>query len=198
MAKNILDLLDELRAIAQLGLNYSKDPYDLERYHRLMDLAAGEYASISGLESKVIKERFAKDLGYITPKLGVQGALFNEQGEMLLERRKDDGTWGLPSGWAEVNETPQQTLEREFMEEANLKIEVGELIDFRTRLPSQYEQPHTSYHLMFAVSYISGEIQISHESLDMRFRDHQQVEEWHKDHGMQADKAFAYWETQKS
>ncbi len=30
MTKNYLDLLDELRAIAQLGINYSKDPFDLE------------------------------------------------------------------------------------------------------------------------------------------------------------------------
>jgi hypothetical protein len=39
MQMDFLGLLVQLRSIAQLGLNYSKDPYDLERYHRLMDLA---------------------------------------------------------------------------------------------------------------------------------------------------------------
>jgi hypothetical protein len=35
MEKNIVDLLDQVRSIAQLGLNFSKDPYDRERYTRL-------------------------------------------------------------------------------------------------------------------------------------------------------------------
>jgi len=34
--KNYLDMLDELRAIAQLGINYTKDPFELERYNRLL------------------------------------------------------------------------------------------------------------------------------------------------------------------
>ena len=42
--KNYLDLLDELRAIAQLGINYSKDPFDLERYNKLLQLATAGYA----------------------------------------------------------------------------------------------------------------------------------------------------------
>lgn len=83
MKKNYLDLLDQLRAIARLGINYSKDPYDLERYNRLMDLACGEYAELTGLEPAAIRERFSRELGYITAKLGVQGALFDPQGRLL-------------------------------------------------------------------------------------------------------------------
>ena len=49
MKKNYLDLLDAVRQIAQLGLNYSKDPYDLERYRRLMELAAGAYTPSPGM-----------------------------------------------------------------------------------------------------------------------------------------------------
>lgn len=67
MKRNYLDLLDQLRAIAQLGINYSKDPYDLERYHRLMELACSEYAELTGLEPASIRERFGRELGYITP-----------------------------------------------------------------------------------------------------------------------------------
>src|SRR4051794_11395238 len=99
MTGNILDLLDEIRSIAQLGINYAKDPYDLQRYHRLMTLVSDYYADITELDSLHIRDRFLKELGYITPKIGVQGAIFNDVGEILLERRKDDGLWGLPGGW---------------------------------------------------------------------------------------------------
>jgi hypothetical protein len=113
MKKNFLDLLDQLRSIAQLGLNYSKDPYDLERYRRLMDLASSEYAELTGLDAGAIRNRFAHELGYITPKIGMQGALWNSSGRLLLEQRKDDALWGLPSGWVEAGEGPEAALVRE-------------------------------------------------------------------------------------
>jgi hypothetical protein len=46
MKKNYFDLLDQLRAIAQLGINYSRDPYDLERYRRLMELTSSEFRGL--------------------------------------------------------------------------------------------------------------------------------------------------------
>jgi hypothetical protein len=60
MKKNYLDLLDELRSIAQLGLNYSKNPYDIVNYNRLLQLAVDNYSDFTGLPTEEIKERFAK------------------------------------------------------------------------------------------------------------------------------------------
>ncbi|HEY2582227.1 MAG TPA: NUDIX hydrolase N-terminal domain-containing protein, partial [Mucilaginibacter sp.] len=141
MKKNYLDLLDELRAIAQLGLNYSKNPYDLEKYNRLLQLASNEYSDFAGLPSEEVKERFKKELGYITPKIGVNGVLFNREGHILLEHRSDDLLWGIPGGWVDVGEGPETALKREFMEEANLVIEPVEIIKFVTRLPGEFNQP---------------------------------------------------------
>jgi len=98
MKNGMLDLLDEMTAIAQLGINYSKDPYDLGRYNRLLELAAGEYADFTSFPADSIRQRFTRELGYITPKIGVQGALFNAEGKILLEQRVDDALWGLPAG----------------------------------------------------------------------------------------------------
>ncbi len=43
---------------------------------------------------------FLKELGYITPKVGIQGAIVNDKGEILLEKRADDGTGVFqPGGW---------------------------------------------------------------------------------------------------
>jgi 8-oxo-dGTP pyrophosphatase MutT (NUDIX family) len=187
-----LDLLDQLRSIAQLGLNYSKDPFDLERYHRLMALACAEYSELTGLEPDAIRERFSCELGYITPKLGVQGALFDTGGKLLLEQRKDDALWGLPSGWVEVGEGPEAALVREFQEEAGLEVEPVKVIGFYTRLPGEYQQPHSSVHILYLCRYINGSLRKSHESLDMVYTDPAVIRHWHKDHRIQAETALQY------
>lgn len=193
MKRNYLDLLDEISAIAQLGLNYSKDPFDLERYRRLLGLAADVYADITGLESPAIRERFTRELGYITPKIGVQGALFDDAGRMLLERRKDDGCWGMPAGWVEAGERPADALVREFKEETGMEIEPVVLLGLYTRLPGEYAQPHTSIHPFYLCRYVSGTLRLSHESLAMEYHDPATITEWHKDHGLQAEEAVQYW-----
>jgi 8-oxo-dGTP pyrophosphatase MutT (NUDIX family) len=192
MKRNYLDLLDQLRAIGQLGINYSKDPYDLERYHRLMELACAEYAEFTGLGPAAIRERFSRELGYITPKLGVQGALFDAEGRLLLEQRKDDALWGLPSGWVEAGEGPESALVREFMEEAGLQVEPVKVIGFYTRLPGDYQQPHSSVHVLYLCRYLGGSLRKSHESLDMVYADPAVIRDWHKDHRVQVQTALRY------
>nr|WP_279239884.1 NUDIX hydrolase N-terminal domain-containing protein [Scytonema sp. UIC 10036] len=91
-------MLEELRAIAQLGLNYSKDIYDRERYERLLSIASAKYSALCSLPSLEIENRFRAELGYITPKVGVSAAILNEQGQLLLVQRTDDSTWCLPCG----------------------------------------------------------------------------------------------------
>jgi 8-oxo-dGTP pyrophosphatase MutT (NUDIX family) len=190
--KNYLDLLDELRAIAQLGLNYTKDPFELERYNKLLQLAADSYSEITGLSTAEIRGRFNQELGYITPKIGVNGALFNKEGLLLLERRSDDLLWGIPSGWVDIGEGPETALKREFMEEANLIIEPVEIIKFYTRLPGEFNQPHTSVHILYYCKYISGDLKKSHESLELSYMDPMAIKDWHKDHKQQALDATRY------
>lgn len=67
----LLDLFDEIRAISQMGLFYSRDTYDTVRYNRLVELSSQKYSDISGITAEGIRHRFINELGYITPKLGV-------------------------------------------------------------------------------------------------------------------------------
>ncbi|HTR28204.1 MAG TPA: NUDIX hydrolase N-terminal domain-containing protein [Puia sp.] len=194
---NLLDLLDQIRSIAQLGLNYTKDPYDIERYRRLLHLASAEYADLTGLDAGNIRERFARELGYITPKIGVQGALFDSSGMLLLEQRKDDALWGLPSGWVEAGEAPETALVREFMEETGLRIEPVKVIGFYTRLPGEYIQPHSTVHILYLCRCLGGVLRKSHESLDMVFTDPSAIRDWHKDHREQAEAALVHRKQKK-
>lgn len=51
--------------------------------------------------------------------------LFNENGQVLLQKRTDDGTWCIPAGSMELGETAEETARREFFEETGLTL--GEL-----------------------------------------------------------------------
>ena len=146
--KSVLAFLEELRRIAQWGLSYTTDPYDIERYTRLLELASIEYGQLSGLPKDILMDRFRQELGgNITPKIGVDAAVFNEDGKLLLLRRDDDGLWSVPGGWAELGESPQESIRREVQEETTLDVEVGELIGIYHRMPGDYGQPHTSYQI---------------------------------------------------
>lgn len=179
---NILFLLEQIRSVAQLGLCYSKDHYDQERYEKLLKLASNEYSQICDIDENIILERFKKELGYITPKVGVNAAIFSKEGKMLLERRADDKSWGIPGGWCETGESPEQSIKREIYEETGLNIEVEKIVDIFSRIPGDYGQPHTSYHILFYCEIIDGYLKPSFESLEVGFYDVDQISNWHRDH----------------
>ena len=45
------------------------------------------------------------------------GAIFNEKGEVLLQKRADNGYWGLPGGKVDIGESVAQGAIREVLEE---------------------------------------------------------------------------------
>jgi len=192
--KNSLDLLDEIRSIAQNGLHYADNEYDRIRYEVLLQVASREYSNISGIEEKIILEHFKNELGYITPKVGVNGVVFSKEGKLLLERRQDDKLWSIPGGWAEIGESPEQSVQREIYEETGLKVQVKGIIDIFTRLPGEYGQPHTTYHILFHCEVIEGELKVSFESSEVGFYNYKNITEWHKDHLNMVTKACEYLE----
>lgn len=185
-----LSLLEQVRSIAQLGLHYANNPYDIERYATLLGLASKEYSEISEVKESIIIEKFKNELGHVTPKVGVNGVIFSEDGKILLERRADDGSWGIIGGWCEAGESPQESLKREFFEETGLNVKVNDLIDIFTRKPGDFGQPHTSYHPLFVCEILDGRLQTSFESLEIGFYHISEVEKWHGDHYKMAKKAY--------
>lgn len=182
MNKHILSLLEEIRSIAHTGLNYSKDIYDIERYERLLKIVSQKYSQIYDISEVEITKEFKKELGYITPKVGVNGIILHEDGTVLLEKRSNDQKWGIPGGWAEVGESPQRSLVREFHEETGFDIEVKGIIDIFTQYPGDYGYPHTSYHMLFYCEVKNGILKKSHESLELGFYDYRSISDWHRDH----------------
>ena len=110
----------EMQFIAQAGLAYSKDPYDLERFARLRELAAKMLVRGSGMPEKTVRDVFLCEKGYQTPKIDTRAAIV-EDGRILLVQ-ENTGLWALPGGWMDVDTTISQNTAKEAFEEAGLKV----------------------------------------------------------------------------
>ena len=110
----------EMQFIAQAGLAYSKDPYDLERFARLREMAAQMLARGSGLPEKTVRDVFLCETGYQTPKIDTRAAIV-EDGRILLVQ-ENTGLWALPGGWMDVDTTISQNTAKEAFEEAGLEV----------------------------------------------------------------------------
>lgn len=62
----------------------------------------------------------------------VTAFVMNSQGEILLERRSDNGRWGMPGGVQEIGEGITQTVVREVREETGIDVEVTGLVGIYT------------------------------------------------------------------
>jgi 8-oxo-dGTP pyrophosphatase MutT (NUDIX family) len=187
---DILPLLDELQTIARNGLNYAQNPYDHERYERLLALVSLYYVESISLPPQNVRERLAAEFGHITPKLGADAAIFDVDGRILLQQRADDGKWCLPCGWVEPNETTDQCAVREAKEETGLDVRVIQLVDVFSRFPSSENGPHAMVAVVYLCEVIGGALQKSHEGLDVRYWHIDDVPVWHKNHQKYATAAF--------
>jgi 8-oxo-dGTP diphosphatase len=59
-------------------------------------------------------------------------AVRGPDGELLLVRRRDSGTWELPGGQVDVGETAEQAAVRETMEEAGVSVVVTGMVGLFT------------------------------------------------------------------
>ncbi|AAU18214.1 DNA mismatch repair protein MutT [Bacillus thuringiensis] len=72
---------------------------------------------------------------------GVAVAVFNEQGQILLQQRRN-GIWGVPGGFVELGESTEEAGRREVFEETGIEIGTLQLIsvfsgkEFFVKLPN--------------------------------------------------------------
>ena len=191
---DILPLLDELQAIARNGLNFTTNPYDRERYEQLLRLATKYYGLTLDLPPAEIRERLVRELGYITPKVGAEAAIFDTEGRILLVRRSDDGLWCLPCGWVEPNESPLEAVVRETREETGLEVESRQLVGVLTRKPNMGHGPHSAIAVIYLCEIIDGTPQPSSpEVSEVRYWWIEDVSGWHELHRQYAEEAYYAW-----
>lgn len=156
----------DIQAIAQTGLAYSPNPYDRERFEALQRLAARIMAEHTGADLGRIEGLFAEETGYATPKVGVRGAVFDERGRLLMVREAvDDDLWTLPGGWADVNQTPAQSVIREIREESGYQARVLKLAAVWDRASHAHPpSPVSVVRLFFICALEGGEARTSLET----------------------------------
>lgn len=127
----------ELQSLAQAGLTYGADAYDLERYRRIREIAAEMVSHRTDIPVEKVRDLFCGETGYQTPKLDTRAAIFQD-GKILLVR-ENDGTWSLPGGWVDVNVSVLENTVKEVREEAGLEVMAERIIAVQDR--EKHNQP---------------------------------------------------------
>src|SRR5215211_2823593 len=133
-----------LQAIAQDGLTYTKDDYDLGRYEQLRDLAAEVFTAHSTVTLQEARDLLALETGPATPKVDVRAVVFRESRILLVKEPGDEG-WSLPGGWADVGESPSETATREALEESGYRVKPVRLLAAYDR--DRHGHPSIPYHV---------------------------------------------------
>ena len=164
-----LESARRLQAIAQTGIAFAKDPFDLERYQEVSRIALNLFADLAQAPPEPIAGLLLDDLGYATPKVDVRGVVFNE-GRLLLVREISDGGWALPGGWADVGETPSESVAKEILEESGLEVDVMKLLAVYDRSKHGHSpHPNHVYKLFFRCEIKGGSPKRGVETSDVGF-----------------------------
>jgi len=149
----------ELQAIAQTGLAFTRDPYDRERYQRLRGLTARIMTGHTQRDVQPIEALFAGGTGYATPKLDVRGAVFRDSRLLLVQETADGDRWTLPGGWADVNESPSESVVKEVREESGFNVHVTKLAAVWDRARHPHVPPYAFdiWKLFFVCEITGGE-----------------------------------------
>ncbi|MGO4884422.1 MAG: NUDIX hydrolase [Bryobacteraceae bacterium] len=159
-----LDWSKRLQAIAQSGLTYSTNHYDLERYQALREIAAEIMSAGSGTAIEPIRDLLSAQSGYATPKVDMRAAVFREDRILLVEER-EERAWSLPGGWADVGESPSHAVVREVREESGYETRAVKLLALYDRNCHAHPPfPFHAYKVFFLCELLSGEPKLSYET----------------------------------
>jgi len=169
MEQKWLTWAKEIQAIAQTGLTYAKDVYDIERYQVLRELSVDILANYTFESKERIRLSFAGEGGYATPKVDVRGVVFRED-EILLVREKLDGNWALPGGWGDIGLSPSEVVVKEIKEESGFEAEAVRLLAvLDKKFHNHPPEPYHVYKFFILCRIVGGEAMEGVETSEVSF-----------------------------
>lgn len=151
-----LEWAKQLQAIAQTGLTYAKDVYDIERYEQLRQISVDILMNYTAVSHDLISLAFASDKGYATPKVDIRGVVFQDS-KILLVREKLDGAWALPGGWADIGLSPSEIAVKEIKEESGYDVKPVRLLAVLDKKFHQHPpEPYHIYKLFILCEIVGG------------------------------------------
>lgn len=170
-----LEVAQKLQALAQAGLTYSHNEFDIDRYQQLRTLAVEIVSKHIEREESLIRDSFATEKGYPTPKVDIRAVIFRS-GKILLVKEKMDGNWSVPGGWADIGLSPFEIAKKEVYEEAGLEVIPIRLLAVLDK--KKHNHPPDifhSYKLFILCFEKGGSLKSGMETLDAGFFDENEI-----------------------
>lgn len=158
----------EIQSLAQSGLAYTDNVYDIERYERLREISAEMIEQKSEISLEKVKGLFCNETGYQTPKLDTRVAIFKDNKILLVH--ENNGTWSLPGGWCDVLESVKSNTVKEVNEETGLDVEALKIISVQDR--NQHNKPVYAYgvcKIFVLCNVIGGEFIENIETTEIKY-----------------------------
>ena len=166
----MLQLAKQLQALAENGLHYSENDYDLDRYQIIEEISLRMLTLLTGLSSETIAMTTPERNGYRTPKVDVRAVVFNPGDEILLVKERIDSRWSLPGGWCDVGYTPRETAEKETFEEAGIPVKAKRLLAVLDKKCHDHpEDLFYAYKIFLECEAENYDIKTGMETLDVGF-----------------------------
>ena len=165
-----LEWAKELQFLAQCGLAYSQNKFDIERFERIREISSEMISYKSGISKEKVKDLFCSETGFQTPKIDTRAAIFKD-GKILLVQ-ENNGKWSLPGGWCDACESVKSNTEKEAREEAGVDVEAERIIAIQDR--KRHNLPVYAYDIIkifVLCRLIGGEFKKNTETLASGFFD---------------------------
>lgn len=93
----------------------------------------------------------------------VAAAIFNEQGEILLQKRRDVNKWCIISGRLEFGETVEEAMLREILEETDTPARLTRLIGIYSS-PASQTYHYAAKTVQYVTSYFEARLEANPEA----------------------------------
>lgn len=158
----------EIQSLAQSGLAYTDNVYDIERYEKLREISAEMLAEKTNLSVEKVKDLFCNETGYQTPKIDTRAVIFKNN--KILLTHENNGTWSLPGGWCDVLESVKSNTIKEVKEETGLDVEAIKVIAIQDR--NKHNKPiyaHSVCKVFILCDIIGGEFKKNIETTEIQY-----------------------------
>ncbi|WP_430814430.1 NUDIX hydrolase N-terminal domain-containing protein [Carboxylicivirga sp. RSCT41] len=154
-----LNTFKKIKALAETGLVYAQNGYEIERNQELVDLSQQLMSAIADQPVEAFDKYYLPPKEYPTPKVDVRALILNEDDEILLAKEMMDGRWSIPGGWADIGHSPSEVVVKEVEEETGLHSEVERVLAiYDKRCHPHPPQPWYVYKIMFLCKVTGGEL----------------------------------------
>src|SRR5690625_5682768 len=123
----------------------------------IRDISVEMLSKQTEVDQTIIKELFANESGYATPKVDVRAVVFKDN-KILMVQEETDGAWALPGGWGDIGLSPSEVAVKEVQEESGFDVKAVKLIGILDKkLHPHPASPYHTYKLFIQCEITGGD-----------------------------------------